>query len=178
VVGSAAARAALNDVIGGVLAGGRPARELVADARGMRTDMAAHKPPSGPLDAKMLPGGLVDLEFTVHVVQLVNRTGFDPELGRALDALIGEGLIAPTLRRAHDLLTRLLVALRLLAPDGRVDAPASRSVIAAAVGAAGWDEMIAQLAATRHDVEAEWARVSGGNGGPSDVDTDRDGDAG
>lgn len=36
----------------------------------MRAEMARHKPPAGPLDAKLLPGGLVDLEFTVHVAQL------------------------------------------------------------------------------------------------------------
>jgi len=162
VFGSVAARQALGEVIAGVLAEGRPGRELVGDAARMRADMAAHKPPKGPLDAKLLPGGLVDLEFAIHLVQLVHRAGFDPDLGRALDLLIAEGLLAPSLREAHDLLTRLLVTLRLLAPNGVADAPASRALIAAAVGAADWDALVARFAATRQEVEAEWARVSGG----------------
>ena len=32
--------------------------------------MAAHKPPRGPLDAKLLRGGLIDLEFLIHYLQL------------------------------------------------------------------------------------------------------------
>lgn len=160
VFGSPPARATLCAVIDGVLAGGRPERALVADARQMRIDMAAHKPPSGPLDAKLLPGGLVDLEFTVHLVQLLYRTGFDPDLGRALDLLIAQGLVPPALRTAHDLLTRLLVTLRLVAPGGAADAPAVRALVAAAIGAADWDAAVAQLGATRQEVEAVWARVS------------------
>src|SRR3546814_12816510 len=66
-------------VVADVLAGDRPPRDVVADAKAMRDDMAAHKPPAGPLDAKLLPGGLVDLEFAVHVQQLVHRTGRSEE---------------------------------------------------------------------------------------------------
>src|SRR3546814_15130433 len=85
-------------VVADVLAGDRPPRDVVADAKAMRDDMAAHKPPAGPLDAKLLPGGLVDLEFAVHVQQLVHRTGFDPHLGRAIDVLAAAGLMPPAMR--------------------------------------------------------------------------------
>ena len=44
---------------------GDPAR-IRADAAAMREEMARHKPPAGPLDIKLGPGGLVDLEFAVH----------------------------------------------------------------------------------------------------------------
>ena len=55
---------------------------LRADVLRMRAEMAAHKPPRGILDAKLLRGGLVDLEFLVHFLQLRERTGFDPDLGQ------------------------------------------------------------------------------------------------
>ena len=78
VFGSPAARAEVQATVDAVLHGDRPSRDIVADARSMRAEMAAHKPAQGPLDAKLQPGGLVDLEFATHVVQLVHRTGFDP----------------------------------------------------------------------------------------------------
>ncbi|MDX7324777.1 hypothetical protein, partial [Providencia rettgeri] len=80
VFGSPAARAAVQAQIDAVLAGARAARAIAGDATTMRAEMARHKPPAGPLDAKLLPGGLVDLEFTVHVAQLRHRIGFDPQL--------------------------------------------------------------------------------------------------
>ena len=46
----------------------------------MRSDMARHKPPRGPLDVKLGPGGLVDLEFAVHVLQLTKHVGIATRL--------------------------------------------------------------------------------------------------
>src|SRR3546814_11071899 len=83
----------------------------------MRGEIAQHKPPGGVLDAKLLRGGLVDLEFLVHYLQLRDHVGLDADLGAAIDALAKAGLIARELRAAHDLMTRLLVSARLLAPD-------------------------------------------------------------
>ncbi len=162
VFGSAEARAAVQAIIDRVLSGERPARDIRADARTMRNDMAAHKPPRGMLDAKLLPGGLVDLEFAVHVIQLMHRVGFDPELGRAVERLVRQGLVPPGLRRAHDLLTRLLVTFRLVAPDAAEPAPATRELIAAAVGEADWEGVVASLATTRQEVASVWAAVSEG----------------
>ena len=64
-----------------------------ADAVKMRDDMARHKPPAGPLDIKLGPGGLVDLEFAVHTLQLTHHVGLDPRLEVALGALVEAGLI-------------------------------------------------------------------------------------
>lgn len=164
VFGSSVARAAVQAIIDRVLAGDRPARDIVADAKRMRAEMAAHKPPEGPLDAKLLPGGLVDLEFATHVVQLVHRTGFAPQLGDAIDALIGAGLALPSLRAAHDLLTRLLVTLRLVAPDAEAPDPSTAALVARALGLADWEAVVATLAATREEVERFWREVTNGNG--------------
>jgi glutamate-ammonia-ligase adenylyltransferase len=161
VFGSADARDAVASIVRDVLEGDRPARDVIADARTMRSDMAAHKPPKGALDAKLLPGGLVDLEFATHVVQLVNRTGFDPNLGEAIDALIREGLVPPTLRPAQDVLTRLLVTLRLVAPDAAPPGHATEDLIARAIGVTDWAAVVATLESTRQEVRQFWAQVTG-----------------
>lgn len=157
VFGSAAARDALSAVIADVLNGARPDRDIAADAQAMRAEMARHKPPAGPLDAKLLPGGLVDLEFAVHVVQLTRRIGFDPRLGDAIDALATAGAIDPALRAAHDLLTRLLVTVRLVAPDAQEPtAAATRVLITRALAQPDWDTMLATFADMRETVAAAW----------------------
>ena len=164
VFGSSAAQAALRAVIAGVLDGDRVARPVVADAIKMRAEMAAHKPPAGPLDAKLLPGGLVDLEFAVHVVQLTTGQGFDPELGCAVDSLAAAGLAPAAMRSAHDLLTRLLVTLRLVAPDAAEPAPATRALIAQALGLVDWPAVLAALETTRQEVRHWWEEVTHGDG--------------
>lgn len=162
VFGSADARAAVSAVIADVLAGARPSRDIVADAAAMRAEMATHKPPAGELDAKLLPGGLVDLEFAVHVVQLVRHTGLQPDLSRAIDDLVGQGMLPPTMRAAHDVLTRLLVTLRLVAPDARVPGAATQALVARALRLADWPAVVATLATTRQDVERTWQGVTRG----------------
>ncbi|MCU6455775.1 bifunctional [glutamine synthetase] adenylyltransferase/[glutamine synthetase]-adenylyl-L-tyrosine phosphorylase [Sphingomonas sp. A2-49] len=161
VFGSAGARAAVAGEIAAVLAGARPERDLTADAATMRAEMARHKPPTGPLDAKLSAGGLVDLEFTVHLAQLRHRTGFDPDLAGAIRALVDAALLPPGLAAAHDLLTRLLVVLRLVAPDAAEPPAATRALIARALRLADWPAVLAAFAATRQEVEAAWAAMTG-----------------
>jgi glutamate-ammonia-ligase adenylyltransferase len=161
VYGSPVARARVQAIIDEVLGGARPDRDIPAEATKMRADMAAHKPPKGPLDAKLLEGGLVDLEFAVHVTQLVYRAGFEPRLGPAIDALARAGLLPPAMRPAHDFLTRLLVTMRLVAPDAQPPGPATQALIARALKLESWDEVVAQLEQTRQEVRHCWAAVSG-----------------
>ncbi|MFN3819580.1 bifunctional [glutamine synthetase] adenylyltransferase/[glutamine synthetase]-adenylyl-L-tyrosine phosphorylase [Blastomonas sp.] len=161
VYGSAAARSRLEGIIGDVLHSPRDASETAAAARKMRTDIAAHKRPIGPLDVKLLPGGLIDIEFIVHTLQLQHHTGFYPDLRDALGALAQAGLVDVSLGRAHDLLTRLLVTVRLVAPDCVVPVPASQILIARACGCGSWDELLATVEEARADVLACWQKVFG-----------------
>jgi glutamate-ammonia-ligase adenylyltransferase len=162
IFGSPGACAAVQGVIDAVLLGDRPPHNIAADARSMRAEMAAHKPPVGPLDAKLLPGGLVDLEFAVHTAQLTARAGFDPHLGAAIDKLVAAELAPSALRAAHDFLTRMLVTLRLVAPDAKPPAPATRDLIARAMYLPDWDAVVARFEATRQEVSRFWAQVSEG----------------
>ena len=91
LTGSEAARAKVRDLICDDPAIAAPIRrEIRADAAAMREEMARHKPPAGPLDIKLGPGGLVDLEFAVHTLQLTTHIGLDPRLEVAL-AGVGRG---------------------------------------------------------------------------------------
>src|SRR3569623_278127 len=170
VFGAPAARNATQAVIDAVLAGARPRRDIIADAVQMRAEMTAHKPPAGPLDAKLLPGGLVDLEFAVHMVQLTHLAGFEPHLGLAIDRLVALGLAPPGLRAAYDGLTRLLVSLRLVGPDGRPPAPATCTLVARALGLADWDTVIASFDATRQEVSQYLAAVTASGAAPEGDD--------
>ncbi len=160
VFGSASARAQARAAIDAVLAGDRPDRPIRDEAAAMRAEMARHKPPRGTLDVKLAPGGLVDLEFAVHTVQLTARTGFHPDLGRAIDTLAAHGLLSPALRPAHDLLTRLLVTLRLVAPQLEPPVPATQALIAAALRLPDWPAVVASVEAARQEVATEWARLT------------------
>lgn len=164
VFGSPGARAAAAAVVARVLGGDRPPRDIAAEARAMRGDIATHKPPLGPLDAKLLPGGLVDLEFAIHVTQLTYRAGFSPDLRVALTQLAAAGLAPASMLAAHDVLTRLLVTLRLVAPDASPPAPATRALIARALTMPDWDAVVVSFERVRQEV-ADWAaHAMGGMG--------------
>ncbi len=161
VFGSAQACAALDRIVADILAMQRDPAKLRTDVLAMRAEMAAHKPPRGPLDAKLLRGGLVDLEFLVHFVQLREQVGYNPDLGTAIDALVTADLLPSSLRAAHDLMTRMLVAGRLFAPDAGFPPEASRSVVAKAAGVATWNGLLDEFAGAREAVALAWAGVFG-----------------
>jgi [glutamine synthetase] adenylyltransferase / [glutamine synthetase]-adenylyl-L-tyrosine phosphorylase len=121
----------------------------------MRGDMMAHKPAKSALDIKLIEGGLVDLEFALHVRQLGFQRGFYPQLGEALAALD----LPPTISEAYRLFTRFLVTVRLVAPDLAMPTAVTRLLLARACGCADWTELLAELDAKRHNVTSEWRRV-------------------
>ena len=162
VHGSEAGRARLEAAVRSVLASPHDAAKTRADAAGMRADMAKHKAPSGPLDIKLGPGGLVDLEFAVHVLQLVHGIGFDPRLEYAIAALVEGRRLKAQADTDLRLLSRILVTMRLVAPDGSVPAPESRPLVAEVCGYADWDALLAAHDAARQRVAALWDRVKEG----------------
>lgn len=152
VFGSPAARAAVTRAITAVLRQPRDAVALAHDVRTMRADIARHKPGAGALDVKLAPGGLVDLEFAVHFHQLAGGIALDPDLRPAIEALVAARVIEPVLLVAHDLLTRALVMLRLVAPGLDEPAPATHALLAEACGCADWAELLARLGEVREAV--------------------------
>jgi len=161
VFGSAEARAQVDNGVRDILMEPRDCAQLISDAVAMRRDIARNKPPKGPFDAKLIAGGLIDFEFALHCTQLRTGSGLDPDLRRALASLIAAGEAPPAIAGAHDLLTRLLVTLRLVAPSLAEPAPTSHALIARACGQADWPALLAAYADARHKVGDWWASVGG-----------------
>lgn len=160
VYGSAAARAELKTVVDATLTQKRDCARLIADAVAMRRDMAAHKPPRGPFDIKLGEGGLVDLEFAVHTLQLCHHIGLDPHLEIALAALHEAGLVSAEIDPALRLLTRILVMFRLVSPGSSEPPEATRPLVAQACGYPDWNALLAAHDAARQRIKALWRDVA------------------
>ncbi|HEX6605200.1 MAG TPA: bifunctional [glutamate--ammonia ligase]-adenylyl-L-tyrosine phosphorylase/[glutamate--ammonia-ligase] adenylyltransferase [Sphingomicrobium sp.] len=159
VFGSAAARERVAAIVDAVLRMPRDPRQVAHDAAKMRAEMERHKPPRSPLDVKLGPGGLVDLEFAVHALQLTRHVGLDPRLGKAIEALEAEALVEENILRAQQLLTRMLVMMRLVAPGEVQPTGETWQLVAEACGASSWDELLAEHDAARQSVSLLWNRI-------------------
>lgn len=159
--GPEAGRAELERIIAAVLWIDRDPVKLKQDVLTMRGEMARHKPAKGPLDAKLARGGLVDIEFLVHYLQLRDHVALDPSLPRAIAALVDAGLLPAALIAAHDRLSRFLIAARLLAPDSLEPPPAAREALASACQCGDWQALLATLSESRAAVAQAWHAVFG-----------------
>lgn len=159
--GSVEGRAELTRIVHAALTRKRDPDKLRKDVLEMRATMAEHKPAKGPLDVKLSRGGLVDLEFLVHFTQLGRAEGLVPDLREALDLLTAAGLLPPDLLHAHDVLTRFLVAARLLAPDSQPPGEAACLALVGACGYGAWDELEAGIKRARMLVAEAWLAAFG-----------------
>jgi glutamate-ammonia-ligase adenylyltransferase len=171
--GSPAARAELETVLAEVLHARRDKAALREAVLAMRGEMALHKRPGGPLDAKLLRGGLVDLEFLVHYLQLKGETAtgatlgdsvphaLDPDLAVAIGGLVEAGLLPADLAEPHALMTRMLVAGRLLAPDGREPPPGGATALARACRCESWESLLQAFGDARQRVAEVWKQILG-----------------
>ncbi|MBW8753397.1 MAG: glutamine-synthetase adenylyltransferase, partial [Sphingomonadales bacterium] len=159
--GSDAAQETLCGIIADVLTAPRDAAKLRTDVLEMRATMAQHKPAKGPLDVKLARGGLVDVEFLVHYLQLRVGKALRPRLAEAIPGLVAEGLLPEAMIGAHNALARMLVAARLLAPDAQAPPAAAQGVLAKACGCGDWNAVLENLAQARGQVAAVWRELFG-----------------
>ena len=125
------------------------------DAGGDGPPQAAH----GPLDVKLGPGGLVDLEFAVHVFQLTHpRWPRHPARRRARRSR-RPTLVPANIVEALKLLSRMLVMMRLVAPGDIKPTAETWQLVAEACGAASWDELLAEHDAARHSISDLWTSI-------------------
>lgn len=138
------------------------ADKLRGEVTSMRADMHAAHPKTGPLDVKRGAGGLIDLEFVVHYLQLTRKAGLDPDLRKALDALIAEHALPPEMLEAHDLMQSFLVVMRLVGEEatGRHSA-VTRDLVAKICGLDNWSALTSALADAQRTVKSEWNRYLG-----------------
>ncbi|SCW67330.1 glutamate-ammonia-ligase adenylyltransferase [Sphingobium faniae] len=156
VFGSPQGRAALDAILSETLERPRDFDDLARHAVKMRADIAKHKPPASDLDVKLVPGGLVDLEFLIHISQFRYGMAFDPNLGQALAELVEAGHLPRDLIDAHDLITRYLVVSRLVSPKSTEPREASRPLVARACGMESWDALLDSYAHARQSVRDAW----------------------
>jgi len=168
VYGSPAARDTIGAIVRDVLLTPRDTAVLTREAVKMRGDIARHKPPKGALDVKLMDGGLIDLEFLVHVTQFRSGTGFSPHLRSAIDALAAAGQLDPAIGDAHDMLTRYLIVARLVAPGSDLPAEPTRPIVARACGAPDWETLLARIEAARHSIRTGWQAVCDSVAGDND----------
>lgn len=167
LVGPDAARERLTKAIFDVLSQARDFEAVRSAILAMRGEMADHKPPRGPLDVKLLRGGLVDVEFLVHCLQLQHASQLadaepsllSPDLPDAIKVLERHGLVPDVLLPAYLLMTDILVAGRLLAPDGLEPPSAARQALVRACGRASYSELQNDLAVARSSVARAWAQT-------------------
>jgi glutamate-ammonia-ligase adenylyltransferase len=171
--GSQAARAELGAVLDEILRAPRDKAMLRDAVLSMRSEMARHKQPGGPIDAKLMRGGLVDCEFLVHYLQLKGETAggaplaeaqplaLDPDLAVALGGLVAAGLLPADLPQPHALMSRMLVAGRLLAPDGREPPPSGAQALARACGFDSYAALLEAFGAARRGVAQAWKQILG-----------------
>ena len=102
VYGSDEDRAALAAIVDEMLRIERdPAERRRRRGRGCGSRSPATSSPSGPFDIKLGPGGLVDLEFAVHTLQLSHRIGLVAAARRRRStALVEAGLVPPEIAGA------------------------------------------------------------------------------
>lgn len=159
--GSDAAREGLQQIIRDVLRRPRDADQLRADVLKMRGQMAEHKSARGPLDAKLLRGGLVDCEFIVHFLQLREGIGLHPALEVAIAELVQAGLLPPDYGAHHLTITRLLISARLLAPDAAIPTGPACEALARACRQPDLEGVLQSLAASRQAIAEVWAELFG-----------------
>jgi glutamate-ammonia-ligase adenylyltransferase len=163
VFGSSSLREDVSQMIDSILRMPRDPSKVTADAAKMRSDMERHKPPRSALDVKLGPGGLIDLEFATHVLQLTTHVGLNTRLEVALEALAAESLVKANVVDALKLLSRMLVMMRLVAPDDVKPTPETWQLVAEACGAASWDELLAEHDAARQSIRELWTSIKEGS---------------
>ncbi len=161
VYGSPAARLALQEIVLTTLLKSRDTSVLQVEVLKMRAKIEQSKPAGGEMDAKLLSGGLVDIEFLTHYLQLKTGIGLFPGVEKAISALANEGHLDIAFGEAHLFMTRLLVIVRFVSPA--LDAPPlpTRHLVAARMGFDDWQKLMDAFAAHRALVIGEWTRHLG-----------------
>lgn len=161
VFGAPAERQRIAVMIESILRLPRDPATVAADAVKMRAEMERHKPARGPLDVKLGAGGLVDLEFATHVLQLTTHVGLSTRLEDALEALAADSLVETNVVSGLKLLSRMLVMMRLVAPGDVKPTADTWQLVAESCGAASWEELLAEHDAARQSIAKLWNSIKG-----------------
>ncbi len=131
VSGDAAFCAAVEDEVAAIIALPRDAAKVAKEAVDMRKMIAQEKPPRDLWDIKLIPGGLIDLEFIAQVAVLTHRSSDGPRHTGTAEVLarLDPGFADPQVRQelvdAYLLYLSLtqMIRLCLTGPFEREDMP-------------------------------------------------------
>jgi [glutamine synthetase] adenylyltransferase / [glutamine synthetase]-adenylyl-L-tyrosine phosphorylase len=156
IYGSLERREELHSIIDRALSVARKPAHLKTEILKMRAEMVTHKPPKGLLDVKAFRGGLVDIEFLIHALQLTHHVGCVPQLDKAAALLVEAGLLPAEIALAQHLFTRLLAILRLVAPDCAIPDEPVQELIARCLALPDWIAVLSAINCARANVTALW----------------------
>ena len=170
VAGPASFRERVSEAIrGAIVAAGEPAR-IRADVAAMRARMLRELPPHGPWDVKLRPGGQIEGEFVVQMLQLIHARAhpevLDPTSRVALARLREAGLLADsdaTLLIHADHVWRTVQGMLRLTErrtPGATLSAASASALLRAASAAGRPAVDAAGLSATLDALAQQVRVA------------------
>jgi [glutamine synthetase] adenylyltransferase / [glutamine synthetase]-adenylyl-L-tyrosine phosphorylase len=148
----------------------RPLLQLQQDARNMRRDIAEHKPPQGPFDFKLMPGGLIDIEFIAHVCQLHAAAAHPKVILPAIDAaliVLGDvGALpatdASSLAKFYNQMIAARLWLSLCADGDATQAPVAnvqQPMLAQMLGVAQYAQIDRRLAKNTRQVTNIWSKI-------------------
>ena len=97
----------------------------------------------------------------VHALQLEKHQALFPQLGKAIDGLIAADRLSPEIAKAYALLGRLLVMVRLVAPDCDTPPEAAQALIAKSLDYPDWEALTAAIRDYRGVVMDQWLALFG-----------------
>ncbi len=125
----------------------------------MRRDMDVHKPAISELDVKNIKGGLIDIEFIVHALQLHHAKGVYPNIELSIEHLCADGLLPNSFIKAHKMMSNMLIILRLICPNLNDMSQAAQQLMADNLGYKYWSDGQKQLEIYQNTVQSEWAKL-------------------
>jgi glutamate-ammonia-ligase adenylyltransferase len=163
VAGDQDFRQTLEAEISAIVGAPRDRPGVMREARQMRALIETEKPPKDVWDIKLMPGGLIDLEFIAQVAVLTGAVNATARTTSTADVLahLADGFAAPQLRQdlvhAHGLYTALTQIIRLCL-DGNFDSadipPGLADLVTRNADAPDLGVVRAELAETARNVRA------------------------
>lgn len=157
ILGSKEAEARIESIIAHVI-GAKQASQY-NEIAAMRREMDVHKPALSALDVKNIKGGLIDIEFIVHALQLHHATGIDANIGSSIQQLCADELLPDIILSAHEMMSNMLILLRLICPDLNDMSHAAQQLMAENLGYSHWNDVQKQLETYQNAVKGEWVKL-------------------
>lgn len=157
ILGSSHARDKVQNIIGQVLTKNRG--NVIAHVASMRREMDKHKAAISALDIKNAKGGLIDIEFMVHALQIHHRTKIDPNIENAITILIDLKLLPPVILDAHIMMSKMLILLRLICPDLLQLSNPAKQLLAQNLGYGDWKMLSIRLQNYQNQIKSQWQDI-------------------